>query len=94
MAHEAHEVWIFFGRRAPGIEIAEITRSTRGVIRVRPFLGCLKSTFIVYTAELKARSCGQPLDRVFVEEWPGRHYHDKREGRSQQSDVHRELDVL
>lgn len=48
---------------------------------MRPFMGSLKSTFIVYNAELKARPCGQPLDGVFVEEWPGRHNHDEGEGR-------------
>ena len=50
-------------------------------IRLRSFSGSLELTFIVYIAELETRSCGQPLDRVLVKEWPGRHNHDEREGR-------------
>lgn len=38
-------------------------------------------------AELETRTRGQPLDRMVVEEWPGRDNHDERESRSQETDV-------
>ncbi len=37
--------------------------------------------------ELEPRARGQTLDRMVVEEWPGRDNHDERESRSQETDV-------
>lgn len=48
----------------------------------------LRTLFITFRLdELETRARRQPLDRMVVEEWPGRDNHDERESRTQETDV-------